>query len=141
MEIPTLREMRHLPSLESAARATSTTSVWSRQQGVLFATGVIVTLLSVATIIYFSWQRSRLRTDPMKAEELEFVSDIMQFTPTQTWEVWSEVFRGQELGARNKPFHEVNREYSRRFLAVIIAGCIFLALGLSSLIGAFRSPG
>lgn len=139
LEIPTLREMRQLPSLQTELPPTG--RVWTRQQGMLFAGGLVVTLLSLGTIAHFGWQRSRLRTEPMKAEEFEFVRDIMQFTPTQTWEAWTEVFRDQELGARNKPFHEINREYSRRYLGVIIAGCVFLIVGVSALIASFGPTG
>lgn len=136
MEIPTLSVMRRLPSLQTEAAPPERS--WSRLQGTLFASGLVVTLLSAATIASFSWQRSQLHTDPMKAEDFEFIRDIMQLTPTQTWDAWTQAFRDEELGARNKPFHEINREYARRFLAVIVAGCVFLALGLAALIASFR---
>jgi hypothetical protein len=136
LEIPPLRQLRDLPPLDTPSAPAE--RGWTRQQGILFASGLVVTLLSLATIAHFGRLRSRLRTDPMKAEEFEFIRDIMQFTPTQTWEVWTEVFRDTELGARERPFHEINREYARWFLGVIMAGCVFLALGVSSLIASFR---
>ena len=137
IEIPTLRAMRHLSPMETEADLSARSRPprsWSRLQGSLFAGGLVVTLLSLVTLVYFCWMRSQLMTEPMKVEDVEFIRDIMQLTPTQSWDAWTQAFRDEELGARNKPFHEINREYSRRFLGMIIVSSIFLLLGLAALI-------
>lgn len=135
IEIPTLRAMRQLPPAASVREAPRHS--WSRLQGSLFVGGLVVTLLAAATVANFTWKRSQLTTDPLKVEDFEFVRNIMYFTPTETWEAWTKVFRDQELGARNKPIHEVSREISRRYLGVIIAGSVSLVLGLAALVGSF----
>ena len=128
--------MRHLPIVESQ-RASPASSSWSRLQGSFFATGLLATLISAGVIANFGWKRSQLVTEAPTVSDKNFVFDIMKITPTQSWIAWTEEFRGQVLGARNKPFHEVNREIARRYLELIIAAGVFLALGLAAMIASF----
>ena len=136
IEIPPLRAMRHLPSVESGEDSRPQPA-WSRLQGSLFVVGLVISLSAIATIANYGWKRSKLRTDPLKVEDFEFARDVMALTPTQSWDAWTEAFRGEELGARNKPVHQISREYSRRYLRLIIVGGTFLVLGLASMMAAF----
>lgn len=86
LDVPTLRNLRHLPRAEIADQVAAPTT-WSTRQGVVTA-GLIATVL-FASIGAFFWLKSpRLEEFDATQRRADIDSMMESLTPTKGWQMW-----------------------------------------------------
>lgn len=136
-EVPTMRGIRQLPRVEDARDLKDEQSTWSHQQGMLFATGLPVTIVALGICGYLLWQRSHLDTArpvdvARKAEEAK----IDELTPEQLWDEWQKI-KNYELTRPETPEFELNRIRAQQMLIMAIVSAVVAAVGLGLMGAAF----
>ena len=106
-------------------------------QGNLFSVGLLLVVVGSAATAYFAWQRSKINTDPLRVEDIQFLQSPAQLTPSQSWDAWETAFRDFDLDVRNTPQHQINRERSQELLAYEIVAAAGGILGLIAVLSAF----
>ncbi|MCA9264307.1 MAG: hypothetical protein KDA60_10685 [Planctomycetales bacterium] len=104
LSVPKLRELRQLPSAVETEGPSDLRS-WSMGRGIVFSSGVLVSLLAVGAIGYLGWLRKDMDVSRPKLEEVFTMDSIESWTPAQTYQVWA--------GIRDAP---LVRFYEPRYL-------------------------
>jgi len=136
VQVPTLRELRLLDTLEpAAAKARGNRPAWTPAQGYLFVAGCL--LLLVAGIAHARISPRRTALDIRQPEFQELQVDLQTVKPAEAWDIW-QFFREQKLEFRPTPKFLKNREEHRglslQLYAAWAAGAVGLALAAGSLL-------
>jgi hypothetical protein len=133
VDVPTLRELRTLPTADASAPGTR--PAWSVARGALFVAGALMIASAALAVWQIAPRRARLEVSQPTFAELEF--DVQTLSPLQAWDAW-EHFRAQKLEYRATPkFIEERakyRELSYYLYAAVAAGAIGLLLMAASLV-------
>jgi hypothetical protein len=127
-----MREIRQLPKSAAADMSLGKTRDWSFSRGILFATGVLVSLIACGALAYFGWQRSKAIANAQRPEmaEINFDLDLMQLPLNESWELWSKVFRGTELAQRRTPKYLFYRQVGQTYRNYMLIAGSFLLVGI-----------
>jgi hypothetical protein len=136
---PKLRELRQLPEApgEDLPRLREP---WSRQQGVLFASGFVLLLLSGTILGVTIFQRNQLHTEaPRIAPDRldEYLAQIDKNTPLQNFELWQNEMLEQGLDREGDPIYVLHRKVAAVLLWIRAAAAVGALLGLGMMISAF----
>lgn len=131
-EVPTLRAIKKLPLSDLAPAPGARTRRWTVLQGAIFNLGLVVSLLSLATIAFFGWQRTKLDLRKPGLQDDEMLARVMELTPSQAWSAWVAV-RDRELADRYTPAYLQARRVDRKMARIIWASAILTALGLGGI--------
>ncbi len=117
LDIPSMRVIRNLPSAagKGPPPAGRRPPNWTIGRGIVFATGTAVAPISFAAIGRFTWSLSQLNTDRPSLADLNYRRDLVDLSPSETWDAWTELFRGQPLGARLIPTHVQHQAMVRTY--------------------------
>jgi hypothetical protein len=139
---PKLRELRQLPAAPDSDAPPPSRGAWTRQQGVVFASGLILFLLG-ATIFGVTWfQRSTLRTEPPRiVPELlaAHLAEVDRNTPLQNLEIWQHEILEEGLQREDDPPFVVHRRVAIVLKWIGVAGGVASALGLAMMAVALLS--
>jgi hypothetical protein len=130
---PKLRELRQLPPAAESEAPPRSRGAWTRQQGVIFAAGLILFLLgaSIAGLTYY--QRGMLQTEApvIIPEKLEaHLAEIDRNTPVQNLEVWRHEILEHGLEREDEPPYVVHRRVATVLGWIGVAGGVGAAIGL-----------
>ena len=132
--VPTLRELRSLPSASPTETPLARQNQWSSQRGLAFVLGVLV--LAGAGLLAWRIAPQRNAVDIQKPDFPELQVDLERLTPVEAWDAWVH-FRDQTLDYRATPKYIENRvkyaELSYYLYAAAAAGLTGLGLVLGSI--------
>jgi hypothetical protein len=132
--VPTLRQLRQLEGADDRA-ARIPTRTWTLQQGLLFASGLLVAAIAAGSSAYLLLRISRLDTNQPDVSSVRFEREIDSFTPPETWLIWKEL-RQMRLDTRPTPLFVLARretDWLKRLLWVALGlGAGGLALAASA---------
>lgn len=136
VQVPTLRELRQLDTLEpAAAKSSAKRPAWTAAQGYLFVAGCL--LLLAAAVAHSRLAPRRTALDIRQPEFQELQVDLQKVKPSEAWDIWM-FFREQKLEFRPTPKFLKNRAEHRglslQLYAAWAAGALGLALAASSLL-------
>ncbi|MCH7725908.1 MAG: hypothetical protein IH991_05420 [Planctomycetes bacterium] len=143
LAVPAMRNIRKLKPEENETAQKSSAQPWTRQQGLIFAGGVMLALVATVVAIGFYLSVKKLPiavpkpVEQQLEQELESLhKEIDAAGPADLWSAWRQI-KQFEFGEWTPPQHIENRERrDRRMLYVKIAiGCAALGVGLA--IGSF----
>lgn len=142
VEVPTMREVRQLPSVEEESD-TREKPAWTRRQGVLFVSGMSVALVASLVALYcWNWRSALYVKEPIITEASlnRFYDEIDEMPIDVFLEEWSEV-TGNGLGPWYQHPYLTNRKTSAGLLnctiGASIVGAIAFALGIGAV---FMTP-
>jgi hypothetical protein len=136
---PKLRELRQLPAASDDQPGPSRRA-WSRQQGVLFAVGLALLMVSAVVLTVTTLQRTQLHTEPpeIPPEPLdEFLAQIDRNTPLQNFEIWQTEILEEGLDRAGDPHYVIERRIASALDWIRLAGGVGAVLGLGMIVAAF----
>ncbi len=99
--VPTMRELRQLPTDEAEATTSRNASAaWSPLQGLMFVAGCLMIIGACYGHFRIRGERSQLAIAAPEFPEMPF--DVQILSPTQAWEAW-EYFQTETLETRLPP--------------------------------------
>jgi hypothetical protein len=114
VDVPTLRKLRHLPSVET--ELTRPTSTWSARKGVITASLLLAGALAIVNAWSWFTQPKVPVFDPAYYEHDVIEHRLKTMTPTQSWVWWIEYYKPMaERGFSNLEF--ANRGQIERIIA------------------------
>ena len=143
--LPSFREIRQLPPSEEKEAKRRDTG-WRPVQGVIFAIGAIVLIVSAALGAYIHLFLSHLDTTEKKWDDVDKALSIIDSLPPEVaYEQWK-LLTQEGIGARNPPAFVRNRELMqywrpREIVAWIVAGAGLLCAIVSVFIGPLLPAG
>ena len=133
LQVPALRAIRQLACVQVSSPAIAAPR-WTSAQGLVFACGVLVILLSLLSAGYSHLRRLQFAVTPPSDEVVAgFVGEVDSWTPAQQWEFWNES-RDEPFPPGVSPLVVFQREaasYRRNTLysfGALAAGVLLLAL-------------
>lgn len=137
IDVPTLRELRQLPAADDVTQEPRRSN-WTVAHGLMFAIGILVTIIALGVVIQGARMRSELDIQRPDA------GDMTSMTLLETWDTWERV-RSYELDRSLVPVYVANRRRAAVLNKVVFAAGIFAAAGLlavaAALIGGRRRDG
>jgi hypothetical protein len=135
LAVPTLRGLRELdlaPPMKDAVQRAG----WSRQQGTVFATGLLIAAVGLYMVAYYSWKYAQLtvqgshllvdRTqDVLKASSAE----VGSLSPAKMLEEWNKE-KEEGLGEKYTPIWVTAKATISQYVSRIQAGAVAAAAGV-----------
>ena len=135
LEVPTLRNLRHLPAAPTIQPAASAT--WSARKGAIavFLIGAIV----LATASFWNWLREpKIPVFEPKAQADFVERSLNELTPLDAWKTWTHVYRPlaergfTPLERNDTPM--IRAEIARRrFLEMVLLSIAGVCVGLAAI--------
>lgn len=128
VEVPTLREIRQLAEDGHQALPSGRGS-WNLIRGLAFAIGTAVLFSGLAVMAFFGFRRTQLDLRQPSLDDVQYPYEIMDFTPSKAWDMWTQAFRGKTLSRRVTPRFLVHRKYADIWGRYMIMAGIMAGLG------------
>ena len=138
----TLRAIRQLkPAYDEVEEKSTPTRNWTRAQGIVFATGIVLTFSALAVCGVLAYTRSKLETEKPEVKVLPTDEKIDGAPADAVWNLWQSFESVTPDEWREKPFVEERRKSAMigniLMILLIVAGS-GVAISLSSV---FLKPG
>lgn len=136
LEVPTLRGLRQLPVAEEpgAEREAAGQPFWSLGLGLLFVSGVALTLISLVVIVSLAGYISTLETEPPEMYTPDQFRELMSdMTADRLWDSWTQLRDLEQFPLRQPSDPPWIAERFQRSLSIgmMVASGLIGALGIA----------
>jgi hypothetical protein len=132
--VPTLRELRRLPTVDSVVpdgqKIIAGSTSWSTSRRCLFALGFLVAAISVGTAVFYQFAAASIKSGDAHSDQLEMGAQLIDaLTAEGAYEVWK-MLRIQGIGEQTKPDYMIQEEKREGYQARFRMALYVFALGL-----------
>ena len=135
VDVPTMREIRTLPVVETARDRRS--GGWNVVRGSLFVTGAL--MIGFAALAHWRLEPQRRRLDTAKPEFQDITFSLDRVSLKDAWEAWN-YFRFQDLDYRETPQFIENRRKHRELTYSLYTAWSAAGIGLTMIAGSIIWP-
>lgn len=141
LEVPSLRVIRSLETATDDSVKPRRRS-WDRGRGVIFAAGMVIAVLGLATAgaASIGWLTAHAPPSPSPSDVKAILTAVDELSAPRVWDLWAEM-RTNGLGQYYEPPQAVFEAFLRRVRAVFVVGVVLLAVGIAAAASSVFVPG